>query len=115
MIRLIDILNVQGIQLGRYKIHLATPTAGSESPLEAYWRGAFKEWQEEQKARNFQCETVIGLIHWGDDRWLFAGVFQILGVQAVVRTILLAASSSGIGEDSGRHIFGAKNLEVSWR
>lgn len=78
MIRLIDILNLKGIALGRYKIHLATP--GRTSPLEAYWQGTFKDWQEEQNGRNFECETVIGLIHRGGDRWLFGGVYRILGV-----------------------------------
>jgi hypothetical protein len=84
MIRLIDILKAQGIALGRYKIHLAT--VGRTSPLEAYWQGRFKEWQDEQNAKNFQCDTVIGLIQRGGDRWLFGGVYRILGVQKGVRT-----------------------------
>jgi hypothetical protein len=77
MIRLIDILKAQGIALGRYKVHLATP--GNTSPLEAYLEGTFKDWQEEQNGKNFECDTVIGLIHRGGDRWLFAGVYRILG------------------------------------
>jgi hypothetical protein len=79
MIRLVDILRVQGIALGRHKIHLATP--GRTSPLEAYLQGNFKEWQEEQNAKNFECETVIGLVRLGDDRWLFVGVYRVLGVE----------------------------------
>src|SRR5436189_6128677 len=82
MIRLIDILKIKGIVLGHYKIHLAT---GRISPLEAYWQGKFKEWQEEQKNKNFECETVIGLIHRGGDRWLFGGVYRILGVHEGTR------------------------------
>ena len=84
MIRLVDLLSTQGIALGRYKIHLATP--GKTSPLEAYWQGTFKEWQEQQNGRNFECETVVGLIHRGEDRWLFAGVYRILGVTKGVKT-----------------------------
>ena len=84
MIRLIDILKVQGVALGRYKIHLAT--AGNTSPLEAYLEGKFEEWQEGQNARNFECETVIGLIHRGGDRWLFGGAYRILGVKEGITT-----------------------------
>lgn len=84
MKRLIDILKGQGVALGHYKIHLAT--AGNTSPLEAYWQGSFKEWQEGQNAKNFECETVIGLIHRGGDRWLFGGVYRVLGVREGVTT-----------------------------
>jgi hypothetical protein len=84
MIRLVDLLSTQGIALGRYKIHLATP--GRTSPLQAYWEGTFKEWQEEQNGKNFECETVIGLIHRGDDRWLYAGGYRILSVAKGVNT-----------------------------
>lgn len=71
MIRLIDILEAQGIPLGHYKLHLAT--TGKSSPLHAYWQGRFKEWQEDQNGRNFQCESVLALIHRANDRWLFGG------------------------------------------
>jgi len=81
MIGLIDILKGQGIALGCYKVHLAT--GGRPSPLEAYWQGTFKEWQEGQHAKNFECEMVIGLVHLGADRWLFGGVYRILGVEGV--------------------------------
>jgi hypothetical protein len=82
MIRLVNILKAQGVALGRYKIHLATP--GKTSPLTAYWQGRFKEWQEKQNAKNFECETVIGLIRLNDlndDQWLFAGAYRILNVE----------------------------------
>ncbi len=79
MIRLVDVLRTQGIPLGHYKVHLAT--GENPTPLEAYLGGSFKEWQENQTKKNFQCEMVIGLIHLGSDRWLFAGVYRILGVR----------------------------------
>ncbi len=100
MIKLIDILEVQGVALGRYKIHLATP--GSTSPLDAYLKGTFKEWQEEQNAKNFECETVIGLIHLDGDLWLFAGVYSILSVESAMskfryRTGLLPRQDDLVG------------------
>jgi hypothetical protein len=79
MIRLIDLLKAQGIELRHYKIHLAT--SSSSSPLDAYLEGTFKEWQERQNAKNFECEMVIALIQRGGDRWLFGGVYRILGVE----------------------------------
>jgi len=81
MLSLIDILKVQGIELGRYKIHLATKGKGI-SPMDAYWEGTFKEWQEDQNAKNFECDTVVSLIHRSEDQWLFAGVYRILGVES---------------------------------
>lgn len=97
MIRLIDILKTQGISLGRYKIHLAT--TGKTSPLEAYLGGTFKEWQEEQNNKNFECETVIGLIHRGDDRWLFGGVYRILGVEPGAKVPFLYKTELLPGQD----------------
>ena len=78
MIKLVDLLQMQGISLGKYKIHLAT---GGPSLWESYWQGRFKEWQEQQRGKNFECETVIGLIQLPDatDRWLFAGAYRVVG------------------------------------
>jgi len=100
LIRLIGLLKAQGIELGRYKIHLAT--TGTTSPLDAYLQRTFKEWQEEQHAKNFECETVIGLIHRGGDLWLFAGVYRILSVEGAksefrYRTELLPGQDDLVG------------------
>jgi hypothetical protein len=78
MISLVDILKITGIPLRNWKIHLAT--GSNPTPLEAYYNGRFKEWQENQNKKNFQCETVVGLIHLYGDQWLFGGAFKILGV-----------------------------------
>lgn len=78
MIRLVDLLKLQGVTLDHYKIHLAT--GAKPTPFEAYLRGAFKEWQEDQTKKNFECSMVLSLIHLGTDRWLFAGVYAISGV-----------------------------------
>lgn len=78
MASLIDFLRLYGIDVNRasYKIHLAT---GNEyPPLEAFYSGTFKEWQENQAQKNFQCDHVIGLIGLSPSKWLFAGVYQIL-------------------------------------
>ena len=79
MIKLSDFLQACRVPLdpSSYKIHLAT--GEFEPPLEAFFAGTFKEWQENQANRNFTRDTVIGLIHLGADRWLFAGVYRVLG------------------------------------
>lgn len=79
MLKLIDLLRACDIplDLGSYKIHLAT---GSHPPaLEAYFKGQFKEWQEHQTRRNFSCKMVVGLIEWSKNKWLFGGVYEVLG------------------------------------
>jgi hypothetical protein len=66
------------LDVASYKIHLAT---GSKMPpLEAFFEGQFKEWQENQKKKNFTRNMVIGLIHLNGSRWLFAGVYSVLGI-----------------------------------
>ena len=81
MIKLADIIKAKEIDLNweNYKIHFAT--GDSPTPLEAFFAGKFKEWQERQRKKNFQCDMVVGLIHLGSDKWLYAGIYKILGVQ----------------------------------
>jgi hypothetical protein len=79
MINLISLLDNCGICLTDYKIHFATEN--NTSPLDAYFRGVFKEWQEEQNGPNFKCKIVIGLIQLNKiDQWLYAGSYKVLGV-----------------------------------
>jgi hypothetical protein len=78
---LCDLIKLAGIELGKFKVHLATGERNPNPPLAAYFDGKFEEWQEYQNQRNFQCEHVIGLIHLGGPRWLFAGVWKVLGVR----------------------------------
>lgn len=71
MIKLMDLIRLAGITMGRYKVHCAT--GSNPTPLEAFYDGNFKKWQEAQNKRNFQCDRVLSLIHMGTDKWLFAG------------------------------------------
>ena len=78
MLKLIDFLIAYQvpINLENYKIHLAT--GFPNPPLEAFFEGKFKEWQEWQTRKNFQCEMVVSLIELRRNKWLFAGVYKIL-------------------------------------
>lgn len=67
------------ITLESFKIHLAT--GHPNPPLEAFFEGKFKEWQEWQTRRNFSCNMVVSLIDLGASKWLFAGVYKILGCE----------------------------------
>ncbi len=44
-----------------------------------YFAGQFQGWQEYQTKRNFDCEHVLSLIDLGQSRWLFVGIYDILG------------------------------------
>ena len=78
MLTLLDLLQTRDIQLGKYKLHLAT--GPERSVLRAFFSGKFQQFQEEQYKLNFKCDHVIGLISLDNDRWLFAGVYKVLCV-----------------------------------
>ncbi len=79
MIRLLDLISLAGVKLADYKIHCAT--GFRPTPLEAFFDGKFKQWQEEQNQRNFECAQILSLIHLSANRWLFAGVYSVQGVE----------------------------------
>jgi hypothetical protein len=79
MIKLIDLIKLTAIKMGKYKIHCAT--GSNPTPLEAFYDGKFKEWQEYQNKRNFSCDHIISMIHLGGAEWLFAGVYSVKGVR----------------------------------
>jgi hypothetical protein len=78
VLNLLDIPAIRNLPLGKFKIHLAT--GKNPTPFEAFLKRAFKEWQAQQNAKNFECDTVIALIALEADHWLFAGVYKVLGV-----------------------------------
>jgi GIY-YIG catalytic domain len=78
MIRLLDLISLCGVKLANYKIHCAT--GSKPTPLEAFFDGKFKQWQEGQNQRNFECAQILSLIHMGADRWLFVGVYSVEGI-----------------------------------
>lgn len=74
-----DLIGLAGITIGRFRIHCATGV--NPNPLDVFYDGKFKEWQEYQNKRNFECDHIISLINLGGTNWLFAGVYQVHGVQ----------------------------------
>lgn len=61
------------------KIHLACYN-GIEDPLDVYFSGTFKAWQESQNHKNFERSTILGLIQLSrKTTWLYAGLFSSSG------------------------------------
>ena len=83
MLKLKDLILLSGIQLLDFKIHCATGRINP--PIEAFYDGKFKEWQEHQNNKNFQCAQIVSLINIFRDKWLFAGVFQVNGVKEKIK------------------------------
>ena len=78
-LKLMDLIQLSGISLNDFKIHCATGV--TSSPLEAFFDGTFRQWQEGQNKKNFECAQILSLIHLGGTRWLFGGIFDVLGVK----------------------------------
>ena len=78
MLELPALLRAAGVLLldkdGAVKVHLAVNN-GIDNPIDVFHEGDFPSWQQEQTAKNFECDQVIALISLGDQRWLFAGVY----------------------------------------
>jgi hypothetical protein len=108
MLKLIDLLQLARIQLNDFKIHCAT--GANPTPLEAFFDGAFRQWQEEQTKKNFQTEYILSLIHLDGTDWLFAGVYSVHGVkplrrkESVVRYRYITRELNGLDHLTGRAI-----------
>lgn len=77
-----DLINIEPTEI---KVHLAVENS-RENPLDLYFDGAFKAWQAEQNKRNFQRPYILSLIRLErDDLWLFAGVYQSLGIDRSIK------------------------------
>ncbi len=81
MLKLIDLIHLCGVPLTDFKIHCATGKK-EDSPLTAFFNGQFKEWQEGQNQKNFECAQILSLIHLRGDLWLFAGAYRVNGVSS---------------------------------
>ncbi|MCP5230242.1 GIY-YIG nuclease family protein [Accumulibacter sp.] len=67
------------VAIDQTKVHLATWN-GADNPLDVYLAGNFQEWQRWQTKRNFEQKYVLSLIKLpGNDRWLFAGLYESKG------------------------------------
>ena len=65
----------------KYKVHLAIGGEYKFTPLNAFWEGKFKEWQEEQNQKNFERQFIFSLIYYDINQWLFAGIYERVDVK----------------------------------
>ena len=63
------------------KIHCAKGRKNNYEPQKKFFNGQFKEWQEHQNKNNFTKKYILSLIYWGQDEWLFAGVYEKISVR----------------------------------
>ena len=82
----------------RTKLHLASWN-GEQDPLDEFLGGRFDEWQAWQTRRNFSRPLVVSVIALPEaDKWVYAGAFNVLGVQrhseSLVRYNMTVRSSS---------------------
>lgn len=68
-------------KVNEMKIHLATGEKDKFEPLKAYKAGKFKEWQEDQRKENFNRPYILSLIYMEPNKWLFAGIYEVLSVR----------------------------------
>ena len=83
MLKLIDLIGLADIELGKYKIHCAIDNKRSAwRPLQAYFAGTFELGQSQQSQENFKCDHVLSLINLSNScRWLYVGVYRVDGVR----------------------------------
>ena len=87
---------------GKTKIHFATGSVERRAPLFEYYRGEFKQWQEDQNKKNFERKYIFSLIEIDKDEWLFVGIYssnsyEIVNNRVIYNTKLLDISSDLIG------------------
>jgi hypothetical protein len=58
---------------------------GREDPIDTYFSGNFKSWQEHQNQKNFEREYIVSLIKLSEaNKWLYVGCFASLGSEPVL-------------------------------
>ena len=80
-IKLIDLIKLSGVELKEHKIHCAK--SKEDNVLDIFFAGKFKEWQADQSKKNFERPQILSMIAMDNDRWLFAGLWDVLGVREV--------------------------------
>jgi len=80
-LKLIQLLRLAGINIEEYKIHCAIDTSKNNRPLDDFFAGKFKDYQEIQTKKNFNKPYILSLININDNDWLFAGLWKVIGIE----------------------------------
>lgn len=57
------------------KMHFATRVRNNE-PMDAFFNGTFKQWQEDQSGKNFEKPYILAWITFRKHEWMFAGLWK---------------------------------------
>ena len=57
--------------LEKAKMHFAASVRNNE-PMDAFFNGTFKQWQEDQSGKNFEQPYIIAWITYRKHEWMFA-------------------------------------------
>ena len=80
-LKLIQLLRLAGISIEEYKIHCAIDASKNNRPLDDFFAGKFKDYQEIQTKKNFNKPYILSLININDNDWLFAGLWKVIGIE----------------------------------
>lgn len=77
-----QILQIKSEIIENSKIHFAIGSDPKNrlEPLYSFYRDEFKDWQENQRNKNFEKDYIFSLIFYKKDEWVFAGVYKKLNV-----------------------------------
>lgn len=78
MINLSELLQIKKEDFTKYKVHFATGAHDKRQPYNAFLIDGFKEWQEHQTGKNFGRPSIVSLIYYDRDIWMFGGVYRVL-------------------------------------
>lgn len=76
-----NLLELNAEMISKTKIHFAIGEKKKSEPLHAFYRDDFKNWQENQRNKNFERDCILSLIYKAKDEWLFAGIYKKVSVQ----------------------------------
>mgnify|MGYP001469427237 CR=1 FL=1 len=79
MLKLVDLLGIKKENYSDYKIHFAIGSKRKDEPKNEFILGTFEEWQQIQTKKNFNRKYVISLIWVEENKWMFAGVYEVNG------------------------------------
>ena len=80
MINLCELLQIKNENLVDYKVHFAIGRDKRKEPYNTFLIDGFKEWQEEQSAKNWTREYIVSLIYYEKDIWMFGGIYRVFPV-----------------------------------
>lgn len=75
MSNILGLLGVDIKLIDNAKMHFASSVRGNE-PMDAFFNGTFKQWQEGQSGKNFEKPYILAWITYRKHEWMFAGLWK---------------------------------------